>query len=147
MKKFFIIVFLFVGVFGIFSNADVKVVKDKVDSRLYREIFSILKSLDLTPSQKEEIKGIINDFNQSVLNLLSQRRGISIECHKMLASKDFDEDKFMQMQENIAEINKEIYIQRAQTLLKILKTLDDRQIKIMRGKLSKLEKEIEELSE
>jgi Spy/CpxP family protein refolding chaperone len=140
-------VFLFVGVFGIFSNADVKVVKDKVDSRLYREIFSILKSLDLTPSQKEEIKGIINDFNQSVLNLLSQRRSISIECHKMLASKDFDEDKFMQMQENIAEINKEIYIQRAQTLLKILKTLDDRQIKIMRGKLSKLEKEIEELSE
>lgn len=90
----------------------------------------VMKELNLTDKQKEEIKAIRLENQRKMVDLKASLEKIKIDQHEMMSSGKFDKDKYLKSVEQINKIKGDMNYNGAVVKTKIYDLLDENQKKV-----------------
>ena len=98
--------------------------------KMKEQMGKVMKELNLTDKQKEEIKALKLDNKKKAVDLKASLEKIQIAKHEMISSGKVDKDKFLKSVEQANKIKGELAYNEAVVKMKVYDLLDDNQKKV-----------------
>jgi len=122
----------------IFTVASAAIAKDSGQRNFgphSRDLTTLIEDLNLSESQKEQVKGIIDKYKDDKDNLLECLKEAREQISTVIFAEEFNEAAVRQAAQQLSSIMEELIVLKAKMISELMTVLDPEQIGYLKGRL------------